>query len=45
MISPDGEYILSGSSDGNAYIWQVNKPQVDPTILKGHDSEVTAVDW
>ncbi|KAG2278811.1 hypothetical protein Bca52824_061366 [Brassica carinata] len=47
MISPDGEYILSGSSDGNAYIyiWQVNKPQVDPTILKGHDSQVTAVDW
>ncbi|CAN6861703.1 unnamed protein product, partial [Brassica oleracea] len=45
MISSDGEYILSGSSDGNAYIWQVNKPQVDPTILKGHDSEVTAVDW
>ncbi|CAL9241237.1 unnamed protein product, partial [Arabidopsis halleri] len=23
MISPDGEYVLSGSSDGNAYIWQV----------------------
>ncbi|CAA7046597.1 unnamed protein product [Microthlaspi erraticum] len=45
MISPDGENILSGSSDGNAYIWQVNKPQVDPTILKGHDFEVSAVDW
>ncbi|KAL0737681.1 hypothetical protein Bca4012_013891 [Brassica carinata] len=45
MISPDGEHILSGSSDGNAYIWQVNKPQVDPTILKGHDNEVSAVDW
>ncbi|ESQ32698.1 hypothetical protein EUTSA_v10004025mg [Eutrema salsugineum] len=45
MISPDAEHILSGSSDGNAYIWQVNKPQVDPTILKGHDYEVTAVDW
>ncbi|KAG7559001.1 WD40 repeat [Arabidopsis thaliana x Arabidopsis arenosa] len=45
MISPDGEYVLSGSSDGNAYIWQVNKPQVDPIILKGHDFEVTAVDW
>ena len=76
MISPDGEHILSGSSDGNAYIWQVwilshvfwlffsykskiqelsmlkeqlqfqvNKPHVDPTVLKGHDKEVTAVDW
>ncbi|CAN8266171.1 unnamed protein product [Cochlearia groenlandica] len=45
MISPDAEHILSGSSDGNAYIWQVNKPHVEPTILKGHDFEVTAVDW
>ncbi|KAF2553634.1 hypothetical protein F2Q68_00036391 [Brassica cretica] len=45
MISLDGEHILSGSSDGNAYIWQVNKPHVDPTVLKGHDKEVTAVDW
>lgn len=72
MISSDGEHILSGSGDGNAYIWQVwilchiyfyksmvqelpmlkeplqfqvNKPHVDPTILKGHDNEVTAVDW
>lgn len=25
--------------------FQVNKPQVDPIILKGHDFEVTAVDW
>ncbi|GFZ19042.1 transducin/WD40 repeat-like superfamily protein [Actinidia rufa] len=44
-ISPDGAQILGGSSDGNAYIWQVNKPRADPTILKGHDGEVTAVDW
>ncbi|KAK3183628.1 hypothetical protein Dsin_030914 [Dipteronia sinensis] len=44
-ISPDADHILSGSSDGNAYIWQVNKPQVDPIMLKSHDGEVTAVDW
>ncbi|KAL5860528.1 hypothetical protein ACOSQ4_001824 [Xanthoceras sorbifolium] len=44
-ISPDANHILSGSSDGNAYIWQVNKPQVDPIMLKSHDGEVTAVDW
>ncbi|PSS30362.1 Denticleless protein [Actinidia chinensis var. chinensis] len=44
-ISPDAAHILGGSSDGNAYIWQVNKPRADPTILKGHDGEVTAVDW
>ncbi|PQP96488.1 denticleless protein homolog [Prunus yedoensis var. nudiflora] len=45
IISPDAAHILSGSSDGNAYIWQVNKPQEDPVILKSHDGEVTAVDW
>ncbi|KAM1614196.1 hypothetical protein ACFX2K_023582 [Malus domestica] len=45
VISPDAAHIVSGSSDGNAYIWQVNKPREDPVILKGHDREVTAVDW
>ncbi|KAK4392957.1 Denticleless protein [Sesamum angolense] len=44
-ISPDAAHILSGSSDGNAYIWQVNKPLLDPITLKSHDGEVTAVDW
>ncbi|KAK4845605.1 hypothetical protein QYF36_007012 [Acer negundo] len=44
-ISPDADHILSGSSNGNAYLWQVNKPQVDPIMLKSHDGEVTAVDW
>lgn len=24
VISPDATHILSGSSDGNAYIWQVS---------------------
>ncbi|CAN1321964.1 Denticleless protein homolog [Linum perenne] len=44
-ISPDASCILSGSSDGNAYLWKVGKPEMDPTVLKGHDGEVTAVDW
>ncbi|KAJ6751589.1 hypothetical protein OIU85_002061 [Salix viminalis] len=44
-ISPDAAHILSGSSDGKAYIWQVNKPDVDPITLNTHDGEVTAVDW
>ncbi|THU71921.1 hypothetical protein C4D60_Mb04t06610 [Musa balbisiana] len=44
-ISPDGAHILGGSSDGNAYIWQVKRPESAPDILKGHDGEVTAVDW
>ncbi|GAB4847873.1 hypothetical protein Ancab_026933 [Ancistrocladus abbreviatus] len=44
-ISPDACHVLSGSSDGNAYLWQVNKPQADPIELADHDGEVTAVDW
>ncbi|PON41578.1 Guanine nucleotide-binding protein, beta subunit [Parasponia andersonii] len=44
-ISPDATRILGGSSDGNAYIWQVNRPQEDPARSKSHDGEVTAVDW
>ncbi|OMO69356.1 hypothetical protein COLO4_29103 [Corchorus olitorius] len=44
-ISPDADHILSGSSDGNAYIWKVNKPHLEPLTLKSHDGEVTAVDW
>ncbi|XP_058773123.1 uncharacterized protein LOC131647231 [Vicia villosa] len=44
-ISPDASNIVCGSSNGKAYVWQVNKPQVEPTILKSHDEEVTAVDW
>ncbi|XP_022741170.1 denticleless protein homolog [Durio zibethinus] len=45
VISPDSDHILSGSSDGNAHIWKVNKPQMEPIILKSHHGEVTAVDW
>ncbi|KAM1511661.1 hypothetical protein ACFX1Z_023317 [Malus domestica] len=45
VISPDAAHIVSGSSDGNVYIWQVNKPREHPVVLKGHDREVTAVDW
>nr|GMC99442.1 denticleless protein homolog A-like [Ipomoea batatas] len=44
-ISPDAAHILSGSSDGNAYIWQIRKPLADPIILNSHEGEVTAVDW
>ncbi|RDX90194.1 Denticleless protein-like protein, partial [Mucuna pruriens] len=44
-ISPDASNIVSGSSDGNAYVWKVDKPLEDPTILKSHDGEVTSVNW
>lgn len=43
-VSSDGEYLLSGSSDQNAYIWSANKST--PLIsLTGHSAEVTCVAW
>ncbi|CAO1420615.1 unnamed protein product [Diamesa hyperborea] len=43
-LSPDGNYLLSGSSDEKAYIWNLKNPQ--PMIaLTGHNFEVTCVAW
>ncbi|KAJ3697811.1 hypothetical protein LUZ61_001516 [Rhynchospora tenuis] len=44
-INPEGTHILGGSSDGNAYIWRVDKPDQAAHTLKGHEGEVTAVNW
>ena len=38
-------YLLSGSSDNNAYIWKVSEPTAPPIVLKGHLGEVTSVAW
>ncbi|KAG7017781.1 Denticleless protein-like protein [Cucurbita argyrosperma subsp. argyrosperma] len=45
VISPDASYLLSGSTDGNAHVWQVDKPHEDPITLTKHNGEVSAVDW
>ncbi|XP_069116303.1 denticleless protein homolog [Argopecten irradians] len=44
-ISPDDQFLLSGSSDEVAYIWQVGKPNQSPIVLKGHKAEVSDVAW
>ncbi|KAG6545554.1 hypothetical protein Mapa_013156 [Marchantia paleacea] len=44
-FSPDGSHILGGSTDHNAYLWKVDRPEDSPTLLRGHNGEVTAVDW
>ncbi|BFI43251.1 hypothetical protein AXG93_960s1110 [Marchantia polymorpha subsp. ruderalis] len=44
-FSPDGSHILGGSTDHNAYLWKVDRPEDAPTLLRGHSGEVTAVDW
>ncbi|KAI4387740.1 hypothetical protein MLD38_000146 [Melastoma candidum] len=47
VISPDSSYLLSGSSDGCGYIWQVDRPDADPIVLNCYSGpgEVTAVAW
>jgi len=45
VLSPDDKYLLSGSSDGKAYIWQVSRPRSEACVLQGHVNEVTGVDW
>ena len=44
-FSPDGEHILSGSSDGGVYVWEAARPSAPPVVLWGHSTEVTAVEW
>ncbi|EDO44039.1 predicted protein, partial [Nematostella vectensis] len=44
-LSPDDNYLLSGSSDNNAYIWKVSDADRPPVCLRGHAGEVTSVVW
>lgn len=44
-LSPDGQFLASGSSDGHAYIWKTSSPSDPPTMLQGHSEEVTSVSW
>ncbi|PFX29367.1 Denticleless protein-like [Stylophora pistillata] len=44
-LSPDDLYLLSGSSNNEAFIWKVSDPTAPPTLLRGHFGEVTSVAW
>ncbi|CAH1985195.1 unnamed protein product [Acanthoscelides obtectus] len=43
-LGRDGEYLISGSSDENAYIWST-KHSLPLVKLSGHTAEVTCVAW
>ncbi|KAL2082529.1 hypothetical protein ACEWY4_022347 [Coilia grayii] len=44
-VSPDGQFLVSGSSDHHAYIWKISNPTQAPMMLQGHSQEVTSVQW
>ncbi|NXU90492.1 DTL protein, partial [Xiphorhynchus elegans] len=44
-ISPDDQFLVSGSSDSKAYIWKVSEPSLPPRMLLGHTQEVTSIAW
>ncbi|KAA0708928.1 Denticleless protein -like protein [Triplophysa tibetana] len=44
-VSPDDQFLASGSSDHHAYIWKITDPKQPPVMLQGHSQEVTSVAW
>uniref|UniRef100_A0A8C5HQ21 Denticleless protein homolog n=1 Tax=Gouania willdenowi TaxID=441366 RepID=A0A8C5HQ21_GOUWI len=44
-ISPDDQFLASGSSDNHTYIWKISDHQRPPMMLQGHSEEVTSVVW
>ncbi|NP_775348.1 denticleless protein homolog [Danio rerio] len=44
-VSPDDQFLASGSSDHNVYIWRISDPKQAPMMLQGHSQEVTSVAW
>lgn len=44
-ISPDGQFLCSGSSDGKLHIWEVDLPSHPPFLMSGYEEEITGVSW
>lgn len=44
-LSPCETMLISASSDGGVYMWEVDAPRNSPLKLSGHTQETTAVAW
>uniref|UniRef100_A0A8C8GLX7 Denticleless protein-like protein n=1 Tax=Oncorhynchus tshawytscha TaxID=74940 RepID=A0A8C8GLX7_ONCTS len=44
-VSPDNQFLASGSSDHHAYIWKISDPKHPPMMLQGHSQQVTSIAW
>ncbi|KAK6297195.1 hypothetical protein J4Q44_G00317780 [Coregonus suidteri] len=44
-VSPDDQFLASGSSDHHTYIWKISDPKQAPMMLQGHSQEVTSIAW
>ena len=44
-ISPDNHWLVTGSDDKTARLWDLsaNNPAADPLVLRGHEGRVTGV--
>ncbi|XP_074657693.1 autophagy-related protein 16-1-like [Tubulanus polymorphus] len=43
-FSPDGEYVVCGSSDGSVFIWNARSGKIEK-VLKEHSHSVMSVNW
>ncbi|XP_062324303.1 denticleless protein homolog [Osmerus eperlanus] len=44
-VSPDDQFLASGSSDHHTYIWKISDPKQATMMLQGHSQEVTSIAW
>ena len=44
FCSPDGHYVIAGSSDGSLFVWNVYKNKVE-NVLRQHQNAVVACSW
>ncbi|KAK4056692.1 hypothetical protein OIO90_002244 [Microbotryomycetes sp. JL221] len=44
-VSPCSRYIVSGSSNGNMFMWDAQGPGTDAVRIQGHEKEVSGLSW